>query len=251
MVCILVLAVLTAIIAPALSRSRESARRAECLSALRTVMFSAHEIAGCNGGWWPTLARPGDPPYLVYEFQVGHTAYLCTQLQQVLGWPGAFIGSCWDVGSSPKVWSCPSARRRYAGQEQGFSDSPAAAAILSYYSSAALFSDPSLWDPANEAARADSVRLARPVGVHEVAFPSRKISLVESVANHGNRRMITAGGDVYTCGWVDGHASGRREEEFAPTLKYDAQPYAVIGAVSLGGRSLPGNATVRGAHGMD
>lgn len=51
--------------------------------------------------------------------------------------------------------------------------------------------------------------------VHDVAIPLLKVSLVESVANHGNCRMITAGGDVYTCGWVDGHASSRREEEFA------------------------------------
>jgi prepilin-type N-terminal cleavage/methylation domain-containing protein/prepilin-type processing-associated H-X9-DG protein len=61
LVVIGIIAVLIAILLPALQRARESAKQVQCLSNLRQLGYAFFMYTGENGGWFPNVAVFGGP----------------------------------------------------------------------------------------------------------------------------------------------------------------------------------------------
>lgn len=217
-----VLALLLALAAPSLRASRLSAESAVCLSRLSGAgaMFAAN--ATDNRGAWPNLFRD-DLLAPFAEFNSGQITMRTNYWGQVRTWAGALIGTMWEEDTAATNWACPAVLRTGWGASGGrdqFLTQPIDGAIVSYFYSACLISDPALWDPADRTAwdRLESYR--RLVGVHQVRHPARKVSLAENDDFHGNR--VTGAEDPSTDAlnslFCDGHVERVRLYRATPPV---------------------------------
>jgi prepilin-type N-terminal cleavage/methylation domain-containing protein len=251
-----VVTTIISIVVPSLAKVRSTAQAARCKCVLLNLGQMGAILSGSNGGDWPTAARRQDSPETTYRLETGTTAYRFRNLDQVIAWQLPYIGSYWEHGTGPEVWSCPAALRagyQYGGPDgEGYRLAPASAAMLSYFTSVALFSDPKLWDPGDRQVRTHSIQFGRPIGIHEVRYPSAKIAMSEFISNHGNRLTALQSEVGALEGlFVDGHVTSTIPDPTHPSLRYDRQPRGLSGWGSFDGACYPYSAGDFGVHGRD
>jgi len=111
LVVMAIIAILAALLMPALERARESARRAVCVGQMRQVAFATHLYAEAHKGRTP-VAQP-------YEWWPARwNSYLGLE---VIWWPDYYPDGCFfgpallvhtDFLPAPEVLYCPSVRQR-------------------------------------------------------------------------------------------------------------------------------------------
>src|SRR5690606_22197059 len=96
---------LIALLLPALSRARESARRTLCLSNLRSVGVAATTAAGDNDGKYPERRRsdPTNPASHLWAPQVAYNGNPATDIRDI--WVGYLDG--YTVETSTRAFYCP------------------------------------------------------------------------------------------------------------------------------------------------
>lgn len=223
-----VLSILLAITLPAMSGARDSAQSTQCLATLRSLVQGSHLVAGTNGGWWPAAAPNADDGGVWIEHPGATTATSAAWFDQVRLWTAGLIGGVWEQGESADVFGCPgviaAAEREHAskGYEMSLGAmSPQSIGDASYRYSAAMLSDPNLWDPSNDAVRAgDILRYARRVGMHEVDHTAQKVVFAERADFHGGLREIDDPRvERLNVAFADGHADRAEMRDAAEALR--------------------------------
>jgi prepilin-type N-terminal cleavage/methylation domain-containing protein len=122
LVVIGVMAILVAMLMPALSKVRESARRAKCAANLKNMGAAAHSFAGLHGGRFPMCYRMRDTDSAQYPY---YTPFVIAQADKLSDdsdpamW--TVFGTSWSAwqmaGESLQSLSCPSASRVAVAQD--------------------------------------------------------------------------------------------------------------------------------------
>ncbi len=255
MVAIGVIAVLLAVLLPTLAWSRARATEARCRGVLAQLGVTTQIIAQSSGGAWPNVVVPGSPPSRLYEVSDEYWSVVHAASAQDVVWMGPYLGTLWEPGSSPKVWSCLGARALYgpatASNGSTSGESSLSAALRSYFVSLPLFVDPSAFVelPGGSASSLDS--MVRRVGLHETLYPSAKVAACEVRSFHSDGRWVN---DASCAGllasFADGHvrAVAVRDARPASPLRLPERDAPPDGT---GSRTSPLNLTVHGGRGHD
>lgn len=109
MVVVGIIAVLIAILMPAMGKAREQARRAVCASNLRQIGTAAVNFAGSHGGRFPQTFRPYDPAAenkrMPMALALGDALDSEASLWKTYGTP---LATWAKLGAPIEVWKCPS-----------------------------------------------------------------------------------------------------------------------------------------------
>lgn len=256
LVVISVISLLLALALPALLRARASASSTKCLTVLRSVsQASVISADKQRAGVWNNVFV--QCPEMVTgqgtaTLSAGSTSFGINYLMQVKFWQGPLIGVLWDQGSSGDVWSCPEVFKagRNGDGGNGYNTTPIAGAAASYYYSAALFTDPKLWDPANPRARRTPEQYGRGVGMHEVAQPSAKVAFAETADHHGNKSpCYSENVQFLNAAFADGHCKRVLPRNAKPALMYTFEFERLLAWPN--GIAVPFSSAAWGAQGSD
>lgn len=223
MVVIVVISVLLALALPALRGARNAGESITCLSRLHGLGQGAALVAESNGGYWLNSFWRDLHAGSVWYSAGAMSFQLLGYYNQVRAWPGAMIGVFWEEGDPAEVWTCPAVAKHGYGLASGpgqLRTQPFDGATMSYYYSAALISDPKLWDPAHPERLDNPDAYRRRVGVHDVRSPARKAALAEYADYHGRRILIAdePGVESLNTLFCDGHAARVRIADTTPPL---------------------------------
>ena len=101
LVAIAIVAILAALLLPALSRSKATAKRIHCLSNLHQVLIAAHVYVDDNAGSYPVAYQSGTIN--------GSAALICWDLTTIAGNPPTVIpGLLWQSQGNKQIQQCPS-----------------------------------------------------------------------------------------------------------------------------------------------
>lgn len=256
LVVISVISLLMALVLPSLVRTRAAASSTKCLAVLRSVSQASVIAADKQrAGVWNNVfvqcpemvTGPGTA-----TLSAGSSSYGINYLMQVRYWQGPLIGILWDPEAKADVWSCPEVYRsgRDDGGNNAYDHAPITAAAASYFYSAALFTDPKLWDPNNSKARQTPEQYCRAVGMHEVAQPSAKVAFAETADHHGNKAPCYAEGVQFlNAAFADGHCKRVLPRNAKPALIYAFEFERLLGWPN--GTAVPFSSAAWGAQGSD
>lgn len=211
LVSIFVVVILVALAVPALRGGRLNAESTTCLTRLRGLGQAHTLVSDRARGGWLNLFYSSMNEHIV-GFTAGKVAYTTTYFAQGRMWPGGFIGVLWEEGDPAEVWTCPAVSKHGYGLGSGPSQlrtQPVDGGMASYFYSLALISAAELWDPDDPAARETPDKFRRYVGVHEISFPARKVSMAEMADFHGRSVRLASDPavEVLNSLFCDGHAA--------------------------------------------
>ena len=104
LVVIGIVAMLVALLLPALSNARESAKSFQCLSNLRQLATAAHAYAALHNGSYPIAYYSGSDEQFVYAYHWDFTL----RLDKGTGRRSVVPGLLWQGASEARVQQCPS-----------------------------------------------------------------------------------------------------------------------------------------------
>jgi prepilin-type N-terminal cleavage/methylation domain-containing protein len=121
LVVIAIIAILAALLMPAIENARETARRAVCANNLRQIGIATISYAGDNIGYLPTPPEAEIP----YIHDMANTAGVGTPLyQNNAGANASFIWNSLKIylGNSGQIFYCPSQQFQYTGVVWNYND---------------------------------------------------------------------------------------------------------------------------------
>jgi prepilin-type N-terminal cleavage/methylation domain-containing protein len=228
LVTIAVIAIVLSLALPALAGARNRARTTQCVSTMRTLGQASGLYSLDHGDLLPSvLGRDADAA----EFTSGETNWAMLHPLVVIDMWGAALAAYIDgADRNYRVWSCAAMPRWYREMMSywdtiGYSlnSTPYGAGQMSYYYSAALVTEPSLWSPRFPRTIQIMRQLSRPVGAWEVAFPSGKVMLSECRDFHGTGAWCydDAAGKLVVV-MVDGSSRRISKSDLAPPLEVES-----------------------------
>lgn len=207
LVTLLVIVVVVSIAIPSISAIRRRADEAACQAVLKGISGAASLIVADQAGYMPgRVPERGDSSA---HLTIGETEYSVSLIDQTLYWPGAFIGTLWEPGTSASVWTCPSLLRRHPLSAQWRRDvvpNPQVGGMLSYLYSAAMLTAPSVWVAPGPITDQVLFAAQRRVRLDEITYPSGKVLFAEAQSFHGQLAPLYApGSERFNALFVDGH----------------------------------------------
>jgi prepilin-type processing-associated H-X9-DG protein len=228
LVVIGIIAALVALLLPALSRARESAKGVQCLSNLRQMAVAAHAYANENGGYYPSTGYSASDANFAYAYAWDFTYVknLATGERTVV--PGLL----WAGGGHPQVQQCPSFDGRsmtlmdpYTGYNynasyigRGDADPPAKVTQVRRPEGTALFGDGQWASGANKYMRSPAIS----------PFPSDAMVPQRTTGTQGfrhNRRTNVAFADGHAESLGERHTAGKPVAEGTGFLSDDNSIY--------------------------
>jgi prepilin-type N-terminal cleavage/methylation domain-containing protein/prepilin-type processing-associated H-X9-DG protein len=236
-----IVAVILAIVLPALASAREQGRRVKCLVTMRGLHLESTSWQGPNDGKLPSA---WDYPQLVYSNDLanipesGSSVIGFSFTDQVRFWQGPFIANGWDLSADINKLACPSALRRIGRGD--------CIARGSYWYSIALFTSANLWSSEDDLVMIPNEK-RQSVRLEDITFPSAKAMFFESESWHDSAKPIWLGGPGRAnVVFVDGSARATDFQNAVTGRRYEGDDRLIPG-----GGVVPFNSTPFGSAGVD
>ena len=222
LVSIAIIALLLAVLLPALSGARASARDATCIASLRSATVEVQGFADAHQGWVPSVPKWVDPHSVGNVLPQARLDYPDGSYVQMSYFPA---GRWWAAamladGLSIGAWTCSgfdatehlNTRYFYNGQPVFYAMGQPVP-LSTYEMSEAFRAHPRYW---SRGRARTSPRELVPQRIDQVAFPSQKVLLYEEVITHQSDPPYSFWNDSGPVAMSDGSVGLRSADDARP-----------------------------------
>lgn len=225
LVCILIVSIILGILLPSVGAARARTMDLKCSNTLREISRFQAVWSGDNGATWPNLFEDDEPGVSV---GTNINAWGVEYFYQVQAWLGPLIGYIWHEGDGARLVTCPVMYRESpeaieTPEYSNMADAiPLAGASDSYFYSAALISKASMWSETAAASDTPLDFYRRRVPLHDVTWPSAKVSMAEVESFHARERaaVFSERCTRVNASFADGHVARVDPTRAAAAIKY-------------------------------